>query len=231
VGSSAEGDEVALVNWDDAVSSESEDDEVRVKAATVKRSSDADEDADALRPDTDAVDEREDALMVEFENWLSDAGMDAGMMLLPGTLVGAGEGIAGTELMAAARAAEEGEANGYGGTVRSLGNGGTEGTTGRATVGIAGTDGTCGKDGTAAAGDANGSAAFTTAETTGAAAESTALTAAGTTAASDGEESRGASTAAVLVSWPTRFPLESTVATTSTATVKTFVGDAAWRRW
>jgi hypothetical protein len=227
VGSSDEGDEVALVNCDDVVSSESEDEEVRVNAATVNWSSDTDEDAEALRPDTDAVDDRDDTLMVEFENWLSDASMDEGTMLLPGTLVGAGEGVAGTELMAAARAAEEGEAKGYGGTVRSLGNGGTEGTMGRATVGIAGTDGTCGKDGAAAAGDANASAAFIAAGTTGAAAESAALTAAGTTAASDGEESRGASTAAVLVSWPTRLPRESTVAMTSTATVKTFVGDAA----
>lgn len=220
MGSPAEGDEVALVNCVDDVSSESED-EVRVKAATVNRSSDADEDSEALRPDArDAMDEGDDTLIVEFEKRLSDASTDAGITLLPGTLVGAGEGVTDPGVIAAARA-EAGDANGYGGTIKSLGNGGTEGTTGRTTVGTAGTDGTCGKEGTAgtgteggtaAAGDARDSAAFTTAD----AAEFTALAAAGTTA--------------VFVSWPTRFPLASTVAMTSTATVKTFVAGAAWRR-
>ena len=203
----------------------------------MKRSLDTDEDRVALLlPDVeDALDEKSDMLgMVEFDGGISDAnGKDDGLTLLPDILVGAG-GVKDPVLMSAARAGAPDE-NGYAGTVKSLGNGGTEGTTGRATVGTAGTAGTCGMEGTAgmgtagdsaAAGDASNAAAADTAGSTG---EPTALTMAGATF--DGGEAWGVVAACVFVSWATRFPPESTVAMTSTLTVKTFVGDGAWRRW
>lgn len=136
-----------------------------------------------------------------------------------------------------------------------MGNGGTAGTTGSATVGTAGTAGTCGKEGTAGTGTAGGvrSATFLTADTTGAATESTTLfTADGTTPGTKPGTTPGitpgttpgvgVSTAAiptvgaadspcVLVSWPTVFPLVSTVAMISTLTVKTSVAAPACRRW
>jgi hypothetical protein len=234
---STDGNEVALVNCVDDVSSESDVDE-RVKAATLNRPSDADEDAETLLADTDEVDENNDMLgMVEFDSKWNDADIDAGTTLLPDTLVGAGERVKDSELVAATARAEAPDANGYAGTVRSLGYGGTAGTVGRATVGTAGTAGTCGKEGTAgtgteggttAAGDATDAAAFTTADIPGTAAEPTALTMPGTTGAtSAGCEPCGEATACVFVSWPTRFPLVSTVATTSTLTVRTLVADAA----
>lgn len=194
---------------------------------------DTDEDSVALLlPD---VEENSDMLgMVEFDGRTSDANRkDDGLMLLPDILVGAGEGVKDPVLMSAARAGTPDE-NGYAGTVKSLGNGGTGGTTGRATVGTAGTAGTCGMEGTAgtgtagdsaAAGDASNAAAADTAGSTG---EPTALTMAGATF--DGGEAWGVFAACVFVSWATRFPPESRVAMTSTLTVKTFVGDAAWRR-
>lgn len=235
---SARGGEVALENCVDDVSSVSDDDE-RVNAATVKRPSDAGEDAtEALLADAEAaVDENNDMLgMVEFESGFSDADKDTGEMLLPDTLVGTGDGVKDPELLAAARA-EAPEANGYAGTVRSLGYGGNEGTTGKAAVDIAGTVGTCGKEGadgtgaegsTAAAADSKDPATFMTADTPGCAAEPTALTIAGTTGATfDGCEPWGELAACVFVSWPTRFPLVSTVAMTSTLTVTTFVADPA----
>jgi hypothetical protein len=226
---------VTLEGSVDDVSSELADDE-RVNTAAVKRS-DTDEDRVALLlPDVEgALDERSDMLgMVEFDAGISDANnKDDGLMLLPGILVGAGEEVEDLVLVSAARAGTPDE-NGYAGTVKSLGNGGTEGTTGRATVGTAGTAGTCGMEGTAgmgtagdsaATGDASNAAAADTAGSTG---EPTALTMAG--AMFDGGEAWGEVGACVFVSWATRFPPESTVAMTSTLTVRTFVGDAAWRR-
>lgn len=164
-----------------------------------------------------------------------------------------------------------GEAKGYAGTVKVLGNGGTEGTEGKATLGTAGTDGTDGTDGrpgseatigaagTAGSGgcdgsdrirgtvgwvsagrdavdgtagrdaidgtcsvDAASSAAATGTETSGVAigAETLAASVTGST----GMASVGAAeSGCVTVVWATTFPVESTVATTSTLTVLTLV--------
>lgn len=125
---------------------------------------------------------------------------------------------------------------GYAGTENPLGNGGTAGTCGKASVGNGGTAGTCGNDGTGGVEGTDESTTFTTADAT----ESTAFTA-GATADSTGaiafpneSTSPGVGvlgTPGVFVSCPTMFPLESTVATTSTLTVTTLVAACACRRW
>jgi hypothetical protein len=153
------------------------DEDELVNAAAVKTPSDAE--APLL---LDAKDVASDMLgMVEFGGEFSDINKDAGAMLTSSILVGKGGGIKDAKLVAPARA-EAPEAKGYAGTVRSLGYGGTAGTTGRATVGSAGTAGTWGKEGIAGTGTA-AAATSITADVTGAAAESTALTIAGTTGA------------------------------------------------
>lgn len=127
--------------------------------------------------------------------------------------------------------------------MRSDGNGGTAGTLGSATVGTAGTAGTCGSDGTAGIGTDGGTwaavsvnalTAFPTAETTGAATgatpDATASAAFAGEATASAPDVATAGSDCVLVSWPTRLPLVSTVAITSTLTVRTLVAGLACRR-
>jgi hypothetical protein len=111
------------------------------------------------------------------------------------------------------------EENGYAGTVRSLGKGGTDGTDGierKTAVGIGGTDGTAGME--AAGRSAEGSICCGKPTDTAAA-----------TAAPVGALEAWGVTGAI-VSLATKTPFVSTVATTSTATVTTRVFWPA-RRW
>jgi hypothetical protein len=132
---------------------------------------------------------------------------------------------------------------GYGGTRRSLGNGGTEGTTGSDAVGNGGTEGTGGSAGYAAGegtGGVDGTAGTegagsndptppTIADAADAANADTGCTAAPSESAITNIVGC-AEAECVTVSWATNFPPESTVATTSTSTVSTRVAACAWRR-
>jgi hypothetical protein len=113
------------------------------------------------------------------------------------------------------------EANGYAGTVRSLGNGGTEGTEGITRVGGEGTAGTAGtaiKVGTA-----------------GAAAEvcrtDCAAAAGGGVSARPEGAAEGVGAGRVTVALGTTLPAASRVATTSTSTVRTLLVAGGARRW
>jgi len=128
---------------------------------------------------------------------------------------------------------------GYAGTEKPLGNGGTAGTWGKASVGKGGTAGTCGNDGTGGVEGTAGSTASRAPERTRPAAESTAFTTGDATGATGAITAPNestipgvgvAGTPGVFVSWPIRLPLESTVATTSTLTVTTLVAGCACRR-
>jgi hypothetical protein len=210
-----------------------------MKSCTLVGDSDTDRDADfeALLSDAaDAVrdDDDDDGVLAVDD---CDAELVEDATLLPEMLatVEPSEEVERPVLTCNA-SADAADPYGYAGTENPLGNGGTAGTCGKASVGNGGTAGTCGNDGTGGVEGTAGSTTLTTADAT----ELTAFTAGATADSTGAIAFPNASTSpgvgvlgmpGVFVSCPTMFPLESTVATTSTLTVTTLVPACACRRW
>ena len=132
---------------------------------------------------------------------------------------------------AAADASGTPEANGYAGTVRSLGKAGTAGTVGTTRVGGEGTAGTAGTTIAVGAADAAGGVCRTDCAA-GDGGGDTATDAAGNgvSARPEGAAER-VGAGRVTVALGTTLPAASRVATTSTSTVKTLLVAGGARRW